>query len=193
MRVVNSPRRAFVAMPITLLAIQSAVADVWDNSSGDRQWSRDINWADDNEPTIFDPVGLPTPIPLGLSVITLSTNDVASTLTFNDNYTLFGGTLNLGEDEIIVAPSRTGTINTSQSGGGGRTKSGGPTLNLFPTTFTTFVGPVTITGFSSTIAIRSNGALGDSGNPVNLNNGRLRIDGSVSPNISMTRVITTGP
>ncbi len=183
------------AVIVTLALAQFVMADTWDNSTGNSQWSYsfaglELNWADNSEPTINDPVVFPTPIPQGLPNITLSTNEVASTLTFNDNYTLTAGTLNLGADVISVANGKTATFGSVLVGSGGLTKSGNGTLIMNHPVANTFVGPVTITDTNSTLTIKSNLHLGDSGNAVHLNNfARLRIDGSVDPNFLMSRVI----
>ena len=64
-----------------------ATADTWDNSVQNSSWGTNNNWADNTQPTLSDPAIFPTPIPFGLSTIVLSLGEVASSLTFNDNYT----------------------------------------------------------------------------------------------------------
>lgn len=188
----HSIHRVLAVLTATLAAMPCAVADNWDNSSGNSQWSTATNWADNTEPGINDPVVFPSPIPSGLATISLVSGEFASTLAFNDNYTLSAGNLNLGADSINVVGGKTATINTALVGSGGLTKTGGGTLNLLPTSSNSFTGTVNINDFNSAILIRSNTALGSSSNAVNLNAGRLRLDGSSSPTFLMVRVITPG-
>jgi hypothetical protein len=67
------------------------MAETWDNSSGNAQWSTATNWADNTEPTSMEAVVFPSTIPLNQATILMTTMEFASSLTFNNDYTLQGG------------------------------------------------------------------------------------------------------
>jgi T5SS/PEP-CTERM-associated repeat protein/autotransporter-associated beta strand protein len=188
----SNPRaaNALVCMTVAFNAGSGAFADVWDNSSGNSLWSTATNWSDNTEPTINDAVVFPSVIPGGMRTITLAINEVSSSLTFNHDYTLTAGSLLVTTGSINVAGARTATIDTSLGGGAGLTKSGLGTLRLLRTN--SFSGPISIGGINSHLYVRSNGALGFSGNPIDINIGHLQLDGVTNPLFLMSRVITPG-
>jgi fibronectin-binding autotransporter adhesin len=168
----------------------SALADVWDNSAGTSQWSSATNWADNTEPTINDFVTFPNTIPLGLSTITLSSGEFAQSLTFLNNYTLSGGNIQLGNG-MITAGGWTSSINSVLAGSGPLTFGSSGTITLGASS-NSYTGGTNINGTGMTLVIRSNTHLGFNTAPVNLNGGRLRLDGSVNPTFIMLRPITPG-
>ncbi len=170
-----------------------AFADTWDNSAGNAQWSTATNWADNTEPTINDAVVFPTTIPLNQSTILMTTTEFTSGITFNNDYTLQSGQMFIGPGGVGVAGGRTATINTVINGSSGLTKTGSGTLRLLPTSSNAFSGLISISGFSSTLYVRSNVALGNTANDIDINGGRLQLDGVTSPTFLITgRTITAG-
>src|SRR4029079_6242695 len=60
------------------------------------EWSRSNNWSPSGEPGGGDDAFFPTPIPVGDPFVSLSNGEDVGTLTFNDSYSLSGGTLTFG-------------------------------------------------------------------------------------------------
>ncbi|MFO0832296.1 MAG: autotransporter-associated beta strand repeat-containing protein [Phycisphaerales bacterium] len=177
----------------TAVSTGAVRADTWDNSAGSAQWSTASNWADNTEPTINDAVVFPSPIPLNQATVLMTTTEFASTLTFNHDYTLQGGQMFVGAGTINVAGGRTATINTVINGSAGLSKTGFGTLRLLPVSSNSFSGPISITGINSTLYVRSNVALGNTANDIDINAGRLQLDGVTSPTFLVTgRTITPG-
>jgi len=183
--------RIMVALCGIAAGASSSLADVWDNSSGNSQWSTASNWADNTEPGIGDFATFPSTIPSGLSTITLASGEVALSLTFLNSYTLNGGNIQLGNGMITAGGGGTVTMNSLLAGSGPITVNGGGTLNLLASS-NTFTGGLNINGTNTTVVVRSNTQLGFITAPINLNTGRLRLDGSVNPTFIMSRVITPG-
>lgn len=167
-----------------------ALADTWDNSAGTSQWSTATNWADNTEPTINDFATFPNTIPAGLSTITLSSGEFAQSLTFLNNYTLTGGNIQLGNG-MITAGGWTSNINSVLAGTGPLTFGSSGTITLGATS-NSYTGGTIINGTGMTLVIRSNTQLGFNTAPLNLNGGRLRLDGSSNPTFIMLRPITPG-
>ncbi|HEX2839385.1 MAG TPA: autotransporter-associated beta strand repeat-containing protein, partial [Phycisphaerales bacterium] len=85
------------------------------------------------------------------------------------------------------------TINTVINGSAGLAKTGFGTLRLLPTSSNAFSGPISITGLNSTLYVRSNVALGNTANDIDINAGRLQLDGVTNPTFLVTgRTITPG-
>ena len=171
----------------------SGLSDTWDNSAGTAQWSTVTNWADNTEPTQTDAAIFPSIIPLNQATILMTTTEFCSSLAFNNDYTLQGGQMFIINGGVDVASGRTATINTVINGSAGLTKTGGGTLRLLPVSTNSFSGPINITGFSSTIYVRSNGVLGNTANDITISGGRLQLDGITNPLFLVTgRTITAG-
>jgi autotransporter-associated beta strand protein len=120
--VVRIPAWVAFVFPLTAAPV------VWDNSNATGVWSTAANWDTNVEPTAADEVTFP----LGLAgTITTTTTENALSLTFNDAYTLSGGTLALvSGNSISVANGVTATINNSLTIAGGLSKTGTGTLVL---------------------------------------------------------------
>jgi autotransporter-associated beta strand protein len=119
-----------VRIPAALVLVSSlsAAPVSWDNGGSTGAWSLAANWDPDGEPTAADDVTFPT----GLAgAITTASTENALSLTFNDAYTLSGGTLALASgNHIHVANGVTATIQNVLSITGGLEKTGGGTLAL---------------------------------------------------------------
>lgn len=113
---------------VAFISPLSAAPVVWDNSNATGAWSTGANWDTNVEPTAADDVTFP----LGLGgTITTTTTENALSLTFEDNYTLSGGTLALASgNSISVAGGVTATINNALNITGGLSKTGTGTLVL---------------------------------------------------------------
>ncbi|MGD9690421.1 MAG: beta strand repeat-containing protein [Phycisphaerales bacterium] len=181
--------RLLIALCGLAAGAASTRADTWDNSAGSALWSTATNWLDNTEPGISDFVTFPNTIPGGQSTITLSSGEFALSLTFLNSYTLSGGNIQLGNGSIALG-GWSPTINSVIAGSGPITVSNGGTLNLFGQN--SFTGGISINGTSTTVVIRSNTGLGFNTAPVNLNGGRLRLNGSINPTFIVSRVITPG-
>jgi autotransporter-associated beta strand protein/T5SS/PEP-CTERM-associated repeat protein len=179
-----------VCLTVIAIANRVALADVWDNSSGNGQWSTATNWADNTEPGIADFATFPNTIPGGLSTITLSSGEFAQSLTFLNNYTLNGGNIQLG-NRMITAGGWNSTINTVLAGAGPLTFGTSGTITLGASS-NSYTGGTIINGTSMTLVVRSNSQLGFNTAPVDLNGGRLRFDGSTNPTFILLRTITPG-
>ncbi len=184
----------------TTLSAHTALADTWDNSAGNAQWSTATNWADNTEPTTTDTAIFPATIPLNQATILMTTTEFCSSLTFNNDYTLQGGQMFVIDGGINVANGRTATINTVVNGSAGLTKTGYGTLRLMPTSSNSFSGPITISaipafGFTTcTLYVRSNVALGNTANDITIDGGLLQLDGITNPTFLITgRTISAGP
>jgi len=192
MRKAASPR-LLIALCGLAASASSALSDIWDNSAGNAQWSTATNWADNTEPTSTDAAIFPAAIPLNQATILMTTTEFCSSLTFNNDYTLQGGQMFIIGGGVDVASGRTATINTVINGSAGLSKTGGGTLRLLPTSSNSFSGPISITGFSSTLYVRSNVALGNTANDITISGGRLILDGITNPTFLVTgRTITAG-
>lgn len=121
---------ALCPLPVAFLVVSSVTAApiVWDNSNATNAWSTAANWDTNTEPTSADTVTFP----VGLAdTITTTTTENALSLTFDDAYTLSGGTLALASgNSIQVASGVTATINNSLTITGGLSKTGDGTLVL---------------------------------------------------------------
>jgi fibronectin-binding autotransporter adhesin len=105
-------------------------------------WDTSGNWQSNAKPTSpFDAV-FPTPIPSTGAAIALTSGEAAKTITFNDNYTLSGGDLNVATGTITVASSKTATISSTLTGNAGINKSGAGALVLSGTN--TYSGGTTV-------------------------------------------------
>jgi autotransporter-associated beta strand protein len=179
------------AVTIAILVTRSTAADTWDRGAGTGFWSTGTNWADNTEPTSADPVIFPTPIPGGVATVTLSSGEQAQSITFNDNYLLSSGNVQLfGVDGLIsVASGRTATINSSIIGSNGLLKSGSGTLVLSPTGNNTFTGGVDIIG---TLSITKDTSLGNAANAVVIGPG-ITSGAVLQTTLSMTTSRTISP
>lgn len=183
-------RDVFLVVACSGVMSAVALADTWDNGAGTAQWSTATNWADNTEPTINDFVTFPNTIPGGQSTITLSSGEFAQSLTFLNNYTLTGGNIQLG-NKTITAGGWTSNITSVLAGTGPLTFGTSGTITLGATS-NSYTGGTNINGTSMTLVIRSNSQLGFNTAPVNLNGGRLRLDGSSNPTFILLRPITPG-
>ena len=117
-------------LPVAVFLISPlpAAPIVWDNSNATGAWSTAANWDTNTEPTASDDVTFP----LGLAgTITTTTTENALSLTFQDAYTLSGGTLALATgNSINVASGITATLNNPLTITGGLSKTGSGTLVL---------------------------------------------------------------
>lgn len=162
----------------------SAATVTWDNDSLDSLWDTAANWSGGAEPTAADDVVLATPIPGGLSTLTLALTpaETALSLTFQDNYTLSGGTLQLGAGGITTDAGVTASIGTSVNAASGLVKSGSGLLVL--TGSNTVTGGTTVN--AGTLRITSTGAVGGStSNVVTVNAAAFEISG-----ITLDRLVT---
>ncbi|MCS7305468.1 MAG: autotransporter-associated beta strand repeat-containing protein, partial [Thermoguttaceae bacterium] len=81
-----------------------AVVLNWTGASS-AQWNDANNWSPAQLPTLSDDAIFPATIPGTGSVITLPTGAQINNLTFNNSYTLQGGTLSFGADQNITVGS----------------------------------------------------------------------------------------
>src|SRR5262245_59637113 len=99
----------------TVFGVASACAraDSWTNSTGNGLWQISDNWFDGGVPQSTDPVTFPTPGPAS-HLVTLPTGAtvVAQSLTFDDDYTLNGGRLDMIGAPIAVAAGKIATVNS---------------------------------------------------------------------------------
>ncbi len=96
-------------------AAPSAQAAVltWTGSTN-AQWDESSNWNPTQIPTLSDDATFPSTIPTTGSTITLPTGAQINNLTFNNSYTLQGGTLSFGEtQQINVSTGLTVEISSS--------------------------------------------------------------------------------
>jgi len=179
------PRHA--KAPLGRVAIASAIACfvlgspclaatvVWTNATANNAWSTNDNW---------DPVGEPTAtsnvvFPAGLAAtITTTTTENALSLTFEDDYTLSGGTLTLASgNSISTADGVTVSILNTLTITGGLTKTGPGTLVLGGNN-TNAGGTVIQQG---TIRAQNVGAMGGTGVLTTVNDGAtLEIAASIT-------------
>ncbi len=168
----------------TLVAFVSPLSSapvVWDNSNATGAWSTGANWDTNVEPTAADDVTFP----LGLGgTITTTTTENALSLTFNDAYTLSGGTLALATgNSISVADGVTATINNALNITGGLSKTGTGTLVLGGSN--TNPGGTVIS--AGKIRAANAGALGTTGIVTTVNGGTIL---EVASGITLDRPIT---
>ncbi|MBA3484604.1 MAG: autotransporter-associated beta strand repeat-containing protein, partial [Pirellulales bacterium] len=179
-------RRLSLAGVLLASVIEShAVADTWDNSSGDALWSTAANWADNSEPaSTTEPVTFPNPGGFYNANISLSAGEVCGSLTFDAIYNLGSGTLNVGAagGPISVRSFVTATINSVLNGNQGLTKNGAGTLTLGGVN--TFTGDVAIN--AGTMSVNADSRLGSGGNNVVINAGTLQATASLSTSRSFT-------
>ena len=125
------------------LGPEAARGDDWTNGVGSGLWSAPLNWLDGTEPTPIDTADFPTPIPFGVAAIGLAAGETALSVSFDDSYTLGGGTLAIaGIGAVGVVPGETATINSALVGAFGLTKLDGGTLVLGGTN--AYVGDTTV-------------------------------------------------
>src|SRR5688572_13412494 len=114
-------------------------ADSWTNGSGNGAWDVADNWLDRSVPLLTDAVTFPAPGPAGrLVTLPVTGAMTAQSLTFNADYTLDGGRLDLFAGQapagasVTVASNVTATINSQlgTSATANLTKSGPGTLIL---------------------------------------------------------------
>lgn len=150
---------------VALVSPLSAAPVVWDNSNATGAWSTGANWDTNVEPTAADDVTFP----LGLGgTITTATTENALSLTFNDAYSLSGGTLALASgNSIHVADGITATINNALNITGGLSKTGTGTLVLGASN--TNPGGTVIS--AGTIRVTGTGGLGAAGIVTTVNGG----------------------
>ena len=138
------------------LRVGGTVNDTWDNSSASALWGDDTNWLDDTKPTFASDVTFPAGFPNGDTTVTLPLDESARSLTFNDSYTLSGGSINLGgAGSITVAATKTAVITSTMLLPGGLAKAGDGSLVVNHVRF----GPLSLNG--GAVAIAPNG--GDGG------------------------------
>jgi autotransporter-associated beta strand protein len=152
----------------------SAFPVVWDNSNATGDWSTAANWDTNTEPTSADDLTFPA----GLAgTITTTTTENALSLTFEDSYTLSGGTLALASgNSIHVAGGITASINNVLNINGGLTKTGTGTLVLGASN--TNPGGTVISG--GTVRAANAGALGAAGIVTTVNGGTALEIGGVT-------------
>ncbi|HEX2838487.1 MAG TPA: hypothetical protein VHN77_10200, partial [Phycisphaerales bacterium] len=109
MRSCSARTHALLIVCGTTLSTTHALADTWDNSAGNAQWSTATNWADNTEPTTTDTAIFPSTVPLNQSTILMTTTEFASSLTFNNDYTLQGGQMFIIGGGVNVAGGHTAT------------------------------------------------------------------------------------
>ena len=104
---------ALAVAGVGLLAAQGyASTNTWQGATGgDGSWDTGGNWTSTLAPLTSDDVILPTSTAGLFTAIALGT-DVANSLTFNNSYTLTGGTLALTSGNITLAAGVIDTINS---------------------------------------------------------------------------------
>jgi autotransporter-associated beta strand protein len=132
-------------------------------------WSNGNNWTTGAEPNSSLDVVFDTPIPATGPAIALSSSEAAKTLTFNDSYTLTGGSLGVAGGNVSVASGKTATINSPVSGSAGLSKNGAGTLVLAGTN--TYSGGSAV--YAGTLRVASDSNLGNSGGTITLDGGTL--------------------
>jgi fibronectin-binding autotransporter adhesin len=152
-----------------------AATITWDGSS-DASWSTPANWSGNNEPGLGDDVIFPGVVPGTGSTIALSTGELASILVFNNNYTLSGGSLELGGGLITVQGSAEAIISSDLVGSFTLFRNGTGSLTL--TGNNTYTGGTTIQG--GLISVSSDNNLGNSSGALTFNSGTLATTGSFS-------------
>lgn len=116
----------FLATFTLALAATAPAATIWDNSNATNAWSTAQNWDTNIEPVAAEDVIFP----LGLgATITLSSGELAKTLSFLDNYTFSAGGLTLASaSSITVGSGLAVTSNSPITAPGGLTKLGDGTM-----------------------------------------------------------------
>src|SRR5687767_10844336 len=102
----------------------------WDNGNGDSLFATANNWDPAAVPSSLDDLLFPSSIPGNLATITLAGAQAAHGLTFKNNYTLTGGTLNLSAPIVDVSFGALAMIQSQLNGSAGLTKTGNGTLRL---------------------------------------------------------------
>ena len=163
-------------------------ADTWTNGSGNGAWDAADNWLDHSVPLLTDAVTFPAPGPTGrLVTLPVTGAMTAQSLTFNADYTLDGGRLDLFAAQppagasITVANNVTATINSQlgTSATANLTKSGPGTLVLN--------GPLLLNQNANlyidagALVVRSDASLGGQFGR-NYTRGTLVVDGTFSTN-----------
>src|SRR5688572_21043740 len=142
--------RAVILAAATVLGlvnqVRGATTRTWDRGAGTGLWSGITNWSGNVEPTLDDPVILPTPIPGGFPNISLSGTEHALNLTINASYAIGGNFLQIhgAGGPITVASGASASISSTLTGTAGLSKGGGGTLTV--TGNNGFTGNVNITG-----------------------------------------------
>ena len=162
----------------TLAATPFAVANDWDNSSGDALWSNAVNWSGNIEPNSGTSALFPAGFPNGDTNIILSPGESAFLLSVGDNYTFRNfipssddATLTLGDGVLHVVGGKTATIRVRLNSSNGLSKIGAGSASLLRTT--------TVSG---TVAVDA-GTVGIQGN-VSCNSG------SIASNAGATGIVT---
>ena len=163
------PSRIGVALrlPAAMFLVSSlpAAPIVWDNSNGTNAWSTAANWDTNTEPTSADDVTFPAGL---AATITTTTTENALSLTFQDAYTLSGGTLALASgNSVNVANGVTATLSNALTITGGLSKTGDGTLVLGGTN--TNAGGTVIS--AGKIRVSNASALGAAGIVTTVNSG----------------------
>lgn len=168
MKIIRSHRRSVSTVMFLLLAfwqvapsIQAAVVN-WDaGSSVDLSWSNGSNWGG-LEPTLIDDAIFSQLIPNPGSLanpgtITLSTGEVANSLSFFNQYQLVGGDLTLTSGGVRAALGSYSVIGSELKGTAGLALTGGGTVRL-SNAANSYTGATTIA--NGTLLISHQGALG---------------------------------
>lgn len=177
-------RRALPGVLAILTGPITAATVTWDNDSLDSLWDNTANWSGGAEPTAADDVIFGTPIPGGLATLALALTpaETALSLTFQDNYTLSGGTLQLGAGGITTGTGVTASVGTSMNAASGLVKIGDGLLIL--TGSNTVTGGTTVN--AGTLRITNTGAVGGStSNVVTVNAAAFEIS-----SITLDRLVT---
>ncbi|HYE19884.1 MAG TPA: autotransporter-associated beta strand repeat-containing protein, partial [Tepidisphaeraceae bacterium] len=196
----RAARAALVAGAVLGAGGGSALAAdiVWTAGSGAAfNWSDGLNWDLTLEPNATHDAqfnsGIPNPGSLANpEAIVLSAGELANSLTFNDAYTLTGGTLQLSlPGNVTVGSGATATIASALVGPGGITKLGDGTLALS--------GPNTYAGVTAvqagTLNFSASAHLGDNSatNGLALSNGGiLRWTGGAATDLGVDRALALG-
>jgi autotransporter-associated beta strand protein len=164
-----------------------AASTTWNAGLANNNWSTGSNWTA-GEPTSNADAIFPSVI-TGSANPSLSSNEVANSLTFQNSYTLSGGNLSLNSGGIFTDTGTSPSIASTLSAVGGLgmnglTKTGTGTLTLSGTN--TFQGAVAIN--VGVLSINADACLGASANAVTINGGALR----TSASFSTLRAITLG-
>ncbi len=158
----------------------SRAATSWDNSNATNNWSTAANWDTNIEPLAADDLIFP----LGLgATITLSTGELAKSLSFLDNYTFTAGGLTLASaSSITVGAGLSVTSSTAITAPGGLTKLGDGTM-IFNAS-NTFAGGAFVN--AGTVRATHTGALGAAGILTTVNTGGILEIGAISLDRPMT-------
>ena len=158
---------AAVGAALTPVSVR-AVTDTWTGSQGPG-WDNALNWSQGAKPQNSWEVLFPTLIPGTGSAINLGSAEQAASITFDNSYSLSGGSLSLATGQFTVASGATATIASQLTGTGGLTKLGNGTIVLSGTNTNNYTGSTTISAGNVIVNTTVGTVFGSGGGPITMN------------------------